>query len=156
MAAAVKALAGGWQGEVDRHEEVLGAARRERVEEEEARGQAQQLLIQTALLQKQVERDRPGLPHLKQQHKQLLLPMQQQLQQQLQQQELQQQQVPQEQLQQKQQQQQQQQQQLQQHVQQLQQHVQQLLLLQQQQKKLQQLRHQQQQQEGSGLPARGT
>ena len=59
MAAAVKALAGGWQGEVDRHEEVLGAARRERVEGEEARGQAQQLLIQTALLQKQVERDRP-------------------------------------------------------------------------------------------------
>ena len=58
MAEAVKALAGGWQGEVDHHEEVLGAARRERVEGEEARGQAQQLLIQIALLQKQVERKR--------------------------------------------------------------------------------------------------
>ena len=59
-AAAVKALAGGWQGEVDRHDEVLGAARREREEGQEARGQAQQLLIQTALLRKQVERSRPA------------------------------------------------------------------------------------------------
>ena len=59
MAAAVKALAGGWQEEVDRHKEVLGAARRERDEGEEAKCQAQQLLIQTALLHKHLERSRP-------------------------------------------------------------------------------------------------
>ena len=59
MAAAMKALASGWQGEVDRHGEVLEAARKEREEAEEAKGQAQQLLIQTALLQKQLERSRP-------------------------------------------------------------------------------------------------
>jgi hypothetical protein len=57
-------MAIGWEGEVDLHEKILAAAKRERAEGETARQQAQQLLIQSALLLKQAERsraDRGGL-----------------------------------------------------------------------------------------------
>jgi ankyrin repeat protein len=54
--AATQAMAVGWKGEVDRHEEVLEAARRERGEGEATRQQAQQLIIQSALMLKQAER----------------------------------------------------------------------------------------------------
>jgi ankyrin repeat protein len=59
--AASRALIAGWEGEVKRHEEVLEAARRERAEGEAAREKAQQLIIQSALMQKQLERSRSEL-----------------------------------------------------------------------------------------------
>jgi hypothetical protein len=55
---APRALLTGWKSEVDRHEEILEAARRERAEGDAARQQAQQLIIQSALMLKQVERRR--------------------------------------------------------------------------------------------------
>jgi ankyrin repeat protein len=54
--AATRAMAVGWMGEVDRHEKILEAARRERAEVEVARREVQQLITQTALMQKQLER----------------------------------------------------------------------------------------------------
>jgi ankyrin repeat protein len=54
--AASRAMAIGWKGEVDRHEKILEAARRERAAGEVARREAQHLIIQTALMQKQLER----------------------------------------------------------------------------------------------------
>jgi ankyrin repeat protein len=52
--AALRALVTEWAGEVEGHEKILEAARRERAEGEAAREQAQQLVIQTALMQKQL------------------------------------------------------------------------------------------------------
>jgi ankyrin repeat protein len=54
--AATRAMAVGWAGEVDRQEENLEAAKRERAEGEVASQEAQQLIVQTALMQKQLER----------------------------------------------------------------------------------------------------
>jgi DNA-binding transcriptional regulator YdaS (Cro superfamily) len=53
--APTQAMAVAWEGEVDRHEVMLQAARVERAEGEAARQQAQQLFLQSALILKQLE-----------------------------------------------------------------------------------------------------
>jgi ankyrin repeat protein len=54
--AATRAMAVGWGGEIDRHEEVLESARVERAEGVKARQKADELIVQSALLQKKLGR----------------------------------------------------------------------------------------------------
>jgi hypothetical protein len=54
--AVTRALITGWEGEVDRHVQIMEAAKWVKAEGEAAKQQAQQLIIQTALMQKQLER----------------------------------------------------------------------------------------------------
>jgi ankyrin repeat protein len=59
--AAARALIAGWENEAEWHEKTLEASRRERLEVEAAREQARQLIIQSAMMQKHLERSRPDM-----------------------------------------------------------------------------------------------